>query len=132
MDIYGDFEHPLGIKRKLILLPVLLSMVSDDFAGGNTLNSLLRIVHKYPLLEDDYSESDELSPLYQQVIAAAKKYLGPYSRVSVRFYTMRTPLIQIPNYRWTAQGMANMKKQKRSSHRHWPMLMYLFELAPVQ
>ena len=105
----NEFERLLGHKRNLILLPQFLSRVSNDVASRNTLNSLLRIVHKYPLLEDDYSKSDELSSLYKQVITAAEKYLGPYSRVSVQFYTMRTPLIQIPNCRYMAQGMANMK-----------------------
>ena len=62
-------------------------MVSNDFARGDTFNSLLRIFHKYPLLEDDYSKSDGLSSLREQVITAAEKYLGPYSRVSVRYYT---------------------------------------------
>jgi hypothetical protein len=82
------FKFPLGLEQNLILLPPLLSKVFNDFASGNDFNSLLQIVHKYPLLEDDYPRSDGLSLLYQQVIAAAKKYLGPYSRVSVRFYTM--------------------------------------------
>ena len=103
------FEHPSTHQRSLILLPHLLSKVSTDFASGDAFNNLLRIVHKYPLREDDYSKSDELSPLYQQVVAAAKKYLGPYSQVSVRFYTMRISLIQIPNFRYTTYGMANMK-----------------------
>jgi hypothetical protein len=74
-------------QRSLILLPHLLSKVSSD-ASGSAFISLLRIVHKYPLRAGYYSDSDELPPLYQQVVAAAEKYLGPYSRVSVRFYTM--------------------------------------------
>ena len=102
-DIYGNLEPPLGVKKQnLILLPQFLSKVSDDFASGKMLKNLLRIVHKYPLLEDDYSKSDELSSLYQQVNIAAEKYLGPYSRVSVGFYMMRIPLIQIRNFRYAA------------------------------
>jgi len=103
----NESKLPLRLKQNLILLPLLpplLSRVSNDFASGNAFKSLLRIVHKYPLLEEDYSESDELSLLYQQAIAAADKYLGPYSRVSVRFYTMRITLIQIPNCRNAARG----------------------------
>ena len=140
--------------RTVILLPL---RVSNDFGSGNMFNSLLRIVHKYPLREEDY-KSDELSPLYQQVITAAKKHLEPYSPVSVRFYTIRIsqtiPIwsssshsrlqphlrnprfppqfqIQIFNCRYAAQGMANMKKQRRSSHRRQPvsMSMNLFEFC---
>jgi hypothetical protein len=86
-----DFED---VFDKLKLLPQLLSRVSDDFASGDMFNGLLRIFHKCPLLEDDYSTSDELSSLCKQVITAAEKYLGPYSRVSVQFYTMPILLIQ--------------------------------------
>lgn len=91
----SKFKRLSAPERSLILLPQLLSRVSN--ASENTFNNLLRIVHKYPLLEDDYSESDKLPLLYQQVIAAAKQYLGPYSRIRVRFY-MRIPLIQILKY----------------------------------
>jgi hypothetical protein len=97
-SLSGSGHRLFRPKPKLILLLQLLSTVSNDFARGNTFNSLLRIFHKYPLLEDDYSESDELSPLYQEVITAAETYLGTYSRVSVRYYT-RILLIQIPNCR---------------------------------
>jgi hypothetical protein len=124
----NEFERLLGHKRNLILLPQFLSRVSNEFPSGNSLNSLLRIVHKYPLLEDDYSKSDELSSLYKRVITAAEKYLGPYSRVRVRFYTMRIPLTQIPDCRYVAQVTANMKRQKRSSHRRRPMSLNLFEM----
>ena len=65
------------------------------------LNSLLRIVHKYPLLEEDYSELDELSPLYRQVVAAAEKYLGPYFRVSAILHDVKHT-DTIPNCRYTA------------------------------
>ena len=117
----GSFKLPLGLRQNLILLPPLLFEVCNDFVSANMLTSLLRIVHKYPLSEYHYSQPDGMSSLYEQVIAAAKKYLGPYSRVSVRFYTLRIPQIQIPNCRYAAYGMANMKKQKWSSHQHRPM-----------
>ena len=123
----SELERLSPPERNLILLPHLLSRICKDFPRGKTFNSLLRIVHKYPLSEYYYSKPDGLSLLYQQVIAAAKKYLGPYSRVSVRFYTLRIPLIRIPNCRYAAEGMANMKKQKRSSHRH---LANVDELRP--
>jgi len=97
----SEFEHLLTHQQSLILLPEFLSRVSNDFGSGNTLNSLLRIVHKYPLSEYHHSHPDGVSSLYEQVIAAAKKYLGPYSPVSVRFYT-QIPLIQIPNSRYAA------------------------------
>ena len=97
-----NFEDPL-YKQNLILLPQLLSNVSNDlaaFASGDMLNGLLQVFHKYPFLEHDYSTSDELSSLCKQVITAAEKYLGSYSRVSVRFYTMPILLIQIPRCRY--------------------------------
>jgi len=94
---WGENFEDLLNKQNLILLPQLLSKVSNDFSNGDMLNGLLKIFHKFPFLEDDYSTSDELSSLCKQVIAAAEKYLGPYSRVSMRFYTMRILLIQIPN-----------------------------------
>ena len=114
----------LDYEPNLILLPQFLSKVSNDFASRNT---LCRIVHKYPLLERNHYMWDGLSSLRKQVITAAEKYLGPYSQVIVRFYTIRIPLIQIPHCRYAAQQMANMKKQKRSSHLHQPMSMNLFE-----
>jgi hypothetical protein len=51
-------------------------MVSGDPASGNALNNLLRIVHKYPLLEYNYDQPDGLSSLRKQVITAAEQYLG--------------------------------------------------------
>jgi hypothetical protein len=124
---YGS-ESPLGHEKNLILLLQFLSRVSDDPASGDALNNLLRIVHKYPLLEHNYDQSDGLSSLRKQVITATEKYLGAYSQVSVRFYTMRISLIQIPHFRYAMQPRANMKKQHRSTHRHQPMSMNLFEL----
>jgi hypothetical protein len=124
----NNSESPSGHARKLILLLQFLSRLSDDPASGNALDSLLRIVHKYPLLEHNYDQSDGLSSLRKQVITVAEQYFGAYSQVSVRFYTIRISLIQIPHYRYTIQRMANMKKQKRSTHRHRPMLMNLCEL----
>jgi hypothetical protein len=82
------FERLLGHKPNLILLPQFLSRVSNDSASGNALNHLLRIVHKYPLLEHNYDKSDGLSSLRKQVMTAAEKHLGAYSQVSERFYTM--------------------------------------------
>ena len=79
----------LAHRRSLILLPQLLSRVSNDLASKNALNNLLQIVHKYPMSKyyylgyfRDLYPLDEL--LYPQVVAAAEKYLG-YSEVSVRF-----------------------------------------------
>jgi hypothetical protein len=126
----SNLRRLLGQKKSLTLLPQFLSRVSNDSASANALNSLLRIVHKYPLLEHSYDKSDGLSSLRKQVINAAEKYLVAYSQVSVRFYTMRISLIQIPHCRYAAQRRVNMKKQKQSSHWHRPMSMNLLKVRP--
>ena len=126
----NNFEWLLGHEQELNLLLQLLSRVSNDFESQNAFNSLLRIVNKYPLLEHNYDKSDGLSSLRKQVITAAQKYLGPYTGVSARFYSMGISLIQIARCRYVAHRMANMKKQKQSSHRHQPMSMNLLELRP--
>ena len=84
-------------------------MASNDSATAKA-NNFPRIVHKYPLLEHNYDKSDGLSSLRKQVITAAEKYLGPYSQVSVQFDIMRIPSIQIPDCRYAAQRIANMKR----------------------
>ena len=74
-----------GDELNLILLPQFLSRVSNDSASGN---ELLRVVQKYPLLRYDDYKSNGLFSLRKQVSNAAAKYLGAYSRVSMRVYTM--------------------------------------------
>jgi len=72
-------------EANLILLPQFLSMVSNDSLSGNELNNLLRLVHKYPLLEFNHDKLDGLFSLRKQAINAAEKYLGVSSQASVEF-----------------------------------------------
>jgi len=87
-------------EANLILLPQFLSMVSNDPSSGNGFNNLLRLVHKYPLLEFNHDKVDGLFSLRKQAFNAAEKYLGVSSQASVQFYTMWISLMQILNYRY--------------------------------